>query len=80
MSKDATHKFRKPFERLSNVDEVELIEVIRVMSIVGQGDGEGSPIRSITEYFSKDGERLARVDPVLGGELKMGVWTAGDDE
>lgn len=68
-------KFRKTFERLSNVDEVKVIEVVQVNSIVGVGDGEGTPIRQITEYFSKEGSLLARRDPALDGDLDMGVWT-----
>lgn len=68
-------KFRKPFERLSNVDEVRVIEVVEVKSLVGIGDGVGTPSRQITEYFSKNGELLARQDPYLNGKLENGVWT-----
>ena len=47
--------------RLSNVDEVKVIRVVEVKSIIGEGTKE-SPIRQITEYFSLDGERIARTD------------------
>ncbi len=61
-------KFREPHERLSNVDEVEVIEVVRVRSLVGKGDGIGTPGRQITEYFDMNGERLARIDTFLGDD------------
>ena len=67
--------FRKPFERLSNVDEAKIIEVVVVQSLVGEGDGNGTPKRIIVEYFSKDGELLARRDSYLDGELQRGVWS-----
>lgn len=60
------------FERLSNVDEARVIEVVEVKSIVGEGI-DGSPIRQITEYFSKEGELLARRDTHLD-TLEKGVW------
>lgn len=64
----------KTFERLTNVDEVKLIEVIEVKSIVGAGDGVGLPIRQIREYFSKEGELLARRDHVIDPKLQKGLW------
>lgn len=68
-------KFRTPFERLSNVDECRLIQVIEVKSVVGEGDGEGSPMRQITEYYSTDGLLLARTDYYINGSLEKGIWT-----
>ncbi len=68
-------KFKEPFERLSNVNGAKLIEVLEVKSIVGEGDSEGTPIRPIVEYFSKDGVLLARRDSYLDGELEHGVWS-----
>ena len=73
-------KFRRPFERLTNVDEAKVIEVVEVFSIVGEGDGNGSPIRQIREYYSKDGELLARRDPCLEPELSHGVWSEESDD
>jgi len=69
-------KFREPHERLSNVDEAEVIQVIRVRSLVGDGHGEGTPSRQITEYFDLKGERLARVDTYLGDDPRnIHHWT-----
>lgn len=67
--------FRKPFERLTNIDGCRLVTVIEVKSLVGEGDGTGTPIRPITEYYSTEGELLARQDVLLNGELEKGVWT-----
>ena len=68
-------QFRKPFERLTNVDEVRLIQVVEVKSLVGEGDGNGSPKRQIIEYYSTDGELLARRDKWLEPELSNGIWS-----
>lgn len=46
--------------RLSSVDEVKVIQAIEVKSIVGLGTEE-NPITAITEYFTLDGTRLARI-------------------
>ena len=45
--------------RISNVDEVKIIQVIEVKSIVGKGIA-GDPCRQITEYYNLDGTLLAR--------------------
>ncbi len=47
--------------RQSNVNKAELIEVIKTESICGKGTEE-SPVRLIIEYWSLEGELLARVD------------------
>jgi hypothetical protein len=39
----------------------EIVELIVTTSSVGNGTG-GDPFREITEYFTKDGERLFTVD------------------
>jgi hypothetical protein len=44
------------------IDMVKLQEVI-VTNIKRRGNGEDDPIRVITQYWSKDGELLAEVDP-----------------
>jgi len=54
-------KMKNKHERLSNVDEARLIKVIEIKSIVGEGTKE-SPIRQIVEYFTLDGERIARTN------------------
>ena len=48
-------------ERISNVDSVDVIQVIRVCSLKGKGV-EGSPMRRVTEYWSMKGACLARRD------------------
>lgn len=67
-------RFKKPFERLTNVDECRLLNVIEVKSLVGEGDGIGSPMRQIVEYFSVDGELLARKDSYVQGKLENGIF------
>jgi hypothetical protein len=62
-------------ERLSNVDEVQVIKVVRVRSLVGEGTKK-SPGRQITEYFGLEGERLARVDTFLDDDPEeIHKWT-----
>ena len=68
-------KFRKPFERLTPINECKVIQVIQVKSIVGEGDTVGTPIRQIVEYYGLDGELLARYDSLLNGKLEQGVWS-----
>lgn len=63
-------KFRTPHERLSNVDEVTVIKVVQVKSLVGIGDGNGTPGRQITEWFTLDGKRIARYDPLLDEDVE----------
>ncbi|HEC67026.1 MAG TPA: hypothetical protein ENI23_17250 [bacterium] len=48
-------------KRLSNIDSVRVIKVVKIKSIVGLGTEE-NPIRQITEYFNLKGKRLARTD------------------
>lgn len=45
--------------RISNVDEVKIIQVIEVKSLVGKGTSE-DVCRQITEYYNLDGTLLAR--------------------
>ena len=58
--------------RLSNVDEIKVIKVVEVKSLVGKGV-QGDPGRQITEYFSLDGVRLARAEP-FGKEPEVHEW------
>lgn len=62
--------------RLSNVDEVKVIQVVEVKSLVGKGV-EDDPGRQITEYFSLDGVRLARAEP-FGKEPEIHEWSDDD--
>ena len=59
--------------RLSNVDEVKVIKVVEIKSLVGTGKS-GDPGRQITEYFSLDGVRLARAEP-FGKEPEVHEWS-----
>ncbi len=47
--------------RLHRVDKAELVEVIRVVRCVGEGNGQ-DPVRLVNEYWSKEGELLAWSD------------------
>lgn len=62
--------------RLSNVDEVKVIQVVEVKSLVGKGV-DGDPGRQITEYFSLDGVRLARAEP-FNKEPEIHEWSDDD--
>ena len=46
----------------TNVQSVEVLEVIMVVSRVGKGTDD-DVVRMITEYYDRDGRLLARVDP-----------------
>ena len=48
------------------MDTAKLQEVI-VTDIKRRGNGKDDPIRIITQYWSKDGELLAEVDPLPDG-------------
>ena len=63
-------------KRLSNVDEVKVIQVVEVKSLVGRGV-EDDPGRQITEYFSLDGVRLARAEP-FNKEPEIHEWSDDD--
>ena len=47
--------------RISRVNDVQVIQVIKVVSLTG-GHGKDDPYRDLHEYYSMDGELLARVD------------------
>lgn len=51
-------------ERTSNVDRVEVEQVIHVISAFGKGI-EGDPVRMIHEYYTMDGNLIARLDPTM---------------
>ncbi len=67
----------KKHKRLSNVDSVEVVKMIKVKSIVGDGTKE-SPITRITEYFDLNGNRLIRLDlngkPTDGDPTIINEW------
>lgn len=47
---------------IERVREVEVVQVIRVKSLVGEGV-EGSVARMVTQYWSFTGILLAEIDP-----------------
>lgn len=51
------------FTRLTGVNNAKVIEVIEVKSLAGDGV-EGRPFYEVTEYYSLDGELLARHNPL----------------
>lgn len=60
----------KRFTRLTGVNQVSVIEVIEVKSLAGDGV-DGSPSYEVTEYYSLDGDLLARHNP-LKPDLELG--------
>lgn len=58
------------FTRLTGVNSAKMIEVIEVKSLAGDGTNE-SPFYEVTEYYSEDGELLARHNP-LRPDLDLG--------
>lgn len=50
--------------RPRGTDSAKVIQVIVTESVVGRGTEE-DPTRSILQYWSLNGELLAKVDPVL---------------
>jgi hypothetical protein len=50
------------FTRSTGVNEVKVVEVIEVKSLAGSGV-EGRPYYEVTEYYSLDGQLLARHNP-----------------
>ncbi len=61
-------------KRLSNVNAAEVIEVVKVTSTTGEGTKE-DVVRIITEYFSLEGKRLARVDTTRDNVEEIHEWT-----
>lgn len=59
------------FRRLTGVNDAKVISVIEVKSLAGEGTEE-YPIEQITEYYTFDGELLARRDHATN--LERGVW------
>lgn len=59
---------------MTGVNEVRVIKVIEVKSLAGEGEN-GAPYYEVTEYYSLEGELLARHNPLkpdkdLGEEVK----------
>jgi hypothetical protein len=60
-----------PYTRLTPINEIKVIQVIEVKSLIGDGTKD-SPIAEVTEYYSLDGIRLARRN--YNDKLENGVW------
>lgn len=62
------------FSRLTGVNEAKVIQVIEIKSLAGNGIGiEGDPLYEVTEYYSLDGELLARHNP-FNPDKELGVF------
>lgn len=61
----------RTFIRNSNVDSAKLIQVIAVESVAGNGT-EDNPFHRVYEYYSVDGDLLARTDNTEA--LQQGKW------
>lgn len=51
------------FTRLTGVNKVKVIKVIEIKSLAGEGEKD-APFYVVTEYYSLDGELLARHNPL----------------
>lgn len=45
------------------VRKAEIVQVIRIVHLVGAGEDLDDPVREMTEYWTMDGECLVRQDP-----------------
>jgi len=61
----------KPFIRTTPINEVRVIQVVEIKSLIGEGIKD-DPIQEITEYYTLDGVLLARKD--MSSNLEKGVW------
>lgn len=59
------------FTRLTGVNEIKVVQVIEVKSLAGNGE-DGAPYYEVTEYYSLEGELLARHNP-LNPDRDLGV-------
>lgn len=65
------------FKRLSNVDTARVVELIEVCSIIGEGIDESDPVRRLLEWYTLEGELVARTD---GGSLGLFEKEEDDDQ
>lgn len=59
------------------VDSARVIQVIETKSARGSGE-PGQPSRTVTEYWSLDGEKLAENDPYLRGMASASSKASSD--
>lgn len=62
----------KEFKRLTPINSCKIINVAEVKSLIGSGTAQ-DPIVEITEYYSINGELLARHSPTIN-KLEIGEW------
>lgn len=60
------------FTRLTGVNSVKVVQVVEVKSLAGDGE-KASPMYEVTEYYSFDGQLLARHNPTKP-DKELGVW------
>lgn len=53
------------FKRSSNVNSVEVVQMIKVNSLVGTGTVD-NPVRQITEFYTMDGQLVSCHDWSIG--------------
>ncbi len=58
------------FKRRSNVDGARVVELIEVCSVIGKGV-EGDPVRRLFEWYTFEGELVARTDSNEDGLLGL---------
>lgn len=51
------------FTRLTGVNSAKVVQVIEIKSLAGEGV-EGNPFYEVTEYYSLEGDLLARHNPL----------------
>lgn len=59
------------FTRLTGVNQAKLVKVLEIKSLAGSGTEE-APYYEVIEYYSLDGELLARHNP-LKQDLDLGT-------
>lgn len=56
-------------QKYSGVDSVQMVQVIETKSQRGSGS-DANPYRTVTQYWSPDGEFLAENDPINQNKSK----------
>lgn len=64
------------FTRDTNVNSVEIVQMIKVDSVVGRGV-DGDPVRVITEFYTMDGQIVARHDWSRGEFVSVALTKDG---
>ncbi|HRF69906.1 MAG TPA: carboxypeptidase [Candidatus Pelethenecus sp.] len=65
------------FTRLTGVNEAKVIQVIEIKSLADNSINN-EPTFEVTEYYSLDGQLLARHNPTKP-DLELGEWTDKDE-